>query len=123
MTNPPATTAGQVEDQAARAEYLVKLQQLAADCLPSEGTETDTGGGVVPYQLALLAEALEQLEEEVAAMRASQHSAAGMALALERRVAALEQTTPSPQSWRDLIQGIRGIREVVAAQSVSRQVR
>jgi hypothetical protein len=44
-------------------------------------------------------------------------------LALERRVAALEQTTPSPQSWRDLIQGIRGIREVVAAQAAGRTIR
>jgi hypothetical protein len=99
-----------------RSEYLARLQQLAADCQQSPPDEpqqslTDGTAATAPEQLILLADALERLEEEVADLRAAQQSAEGMALALERRVAALEQTTPSPQSWRDLIQGIRGLRE------------
>lgn len=111
------------EEYATRSEYLAHLQQLAVECqselpeVPAEGLDDGT-----PQQLAMLADALERLEVEVLEMRAAQDSAAGMVLALERRVSALEQSTPSPQSWRDLIQGIRGIREVVAAQA-ARQLR
>jgi hypothetical protein len=107
-----------------RSEYLAHLQQLAVECQAPQPQEEPAGpgGDNMPEQLAFLAEALDRLATEVSEMRASQDSAAGMMLALERRVSSLEQSTPSPQSWRDLIQGIRNIREVVAAQA-ARQIR
>ncbi len=110
------------EEYTSRSEYLAHLQQLAVECKaePVEVSEEDRDE--TSQQLAMLAAALEHLEMEVSEMRAAQDSSAGMMLALERRVSALEQSTPSPQSWRDLIQGIRGIREVVAAQA-AKQVR
>ena len=37
-------------------------------------------------------------------------------LSLELRICALEKNAPSPQAWRDLVQGIRSIRNLVAAQ-------
>lgn len=37
-------------------------------------------------------------------------------LSLELRICALEKNAPSPQSWRELVQGIRSIRNLVAAQ-------
>jgi hypothetical protein len=104
------------EHFADRSEYLAHLQRLAAECNAEEPDET-------PPQLLLLAEALERLASEVSEIRAAQDASASAALALERRVSALEHSTPSPQSWRDLIQGIRGIREAMASQAARQQIR
>jgi hypothetical protein len=108
---------------AAREEYLAKLRQLAANCrsFDQEPAAADAHRFSPPQpqtnQLMLLAEALERLEEEVNEIRNAQHSGNGATAALERRMAALEQSTPTPQSWRDLIQGIRNIRDLVALQA------
>lgn len=104
-----------------RAEYLAHLRQLAEEC-QAEPPATEQPDPT--EQLAFLAEALERIAMEVSEIRSAQDTTAAVTLSLERRVTALEQSAPSPQSWRDLIQGIRGIREVVAAQAASaRQLR
>lgn len=106
------------DEFASRSEYLTHLQQLSRECqTPLDVPEPEPSD--VSRQMAMLAEALERLAIEVSEMRAIQDSSAGVVLGLERRVSALEQAAPSPQSWRDLIQGIRGIREVVAAQAAA----
>ena len=111
----------QTQVEESRAEYLARLQRLAADCRELDSRSPDAQQQTASDQLIMLAEALERLEEEVNEIRHAQHASGGMTTALERRMSALEQSTPSPQSWRDLIQGIRTIRDLVGAQTTQRR--
>lgn len=106
--------------QPSRMEYLALLQKLAADCRTLDVEDTQPPQDM-PDQLVMLAHALERLEEQVHEIRDAQQSATGLTLAFDRRLAALEQSAPTPQSWRDLVQGIRGIREVVLSQAMQRR--
>ena len=108
----------------ARTDYLTQLRKLAADCRSIEiPGQPDSPSDDTQDQLTVLARALERLErleEQVNEMHMAQHSTTGMTVALERRVAALELSAPTAQSWRDLVQGIRAIRDVVLSQATQR---
>jgi hypothetical protein len=85
---------------AARPEHLAQLQRLAEACR-----------GI---SLENLAETVARLDAELEAWRGVQDSLRSSICGLEERVAALETSAPSPQLWRDIIQGIRSVRESVA---------
>ena len=83
-----------------RTDHVEQLQRLAEACR-----------GV---SIERLAETVARLDAELEAWRTVQHSLRISICDIEGRLAALEASAPSPQLWRDLMQGIRSVRDSVA---------
>lgn len=88
--------------QESRAEYLTHLRSLAETCREQPDTAYATGADVQDILAAL-----QSLTEQVQALREEKAE-------LEKRLAAVEKSTPSPQTWKNLIAGIRSIRDTVS---------
>lgn len=88
--------------QDSRAEYLTHLRSLAENCRE----QADTSYATVADVQELLT-ALQTLSEQVNTLRDEKAD-------LEKRLSAVEKSTPSPQTWKNLIAGIRSIRDTVS---------
>ncbi|MBS1835160.1 MAG: hypothetical protein JST65_20745 [Acidobacteria bacterium] len=88
--------------QESRAEYLNHLRSLAETCRDQPETSYATGA-----DLQEILNVLQTLSEQVNTLREEKAE-------LERRLASVEKSTPSPQTWKNLIAGIRSIRDTVS---------
>lgn len=107
----------------ARTEYLTHLRSLAEACRAPAADAT-----AAPLQLIKPAQPADtaplpapdagwtQLLDSILQLNARLDEIQQSFLSLELRICALEKNAPSPQAWRDLVQGIRSIRGLVAAQ-------
>lgn len=88
--------------QESRADYLTHLRSLAESCRDQADTSYATGADIQE-----LLSAIQTLSEQVASLQEEK-------VQLEKRIAAVEKSTPSPQTWKNLIAGIRSIRDTVS---------
>lgn len=100
-----------------RKEYLSHLRTLVEKCrtrpeiAPPAPLQLVKTSAVAPAEPP---DGWTQLLESMLQLNARLDDMQQAYLSLELRICALEKNAPSPQAWRDLLQGIRSIRNLVA---------